>query len=159
MQEFHSSVQQWPSMAWPNPTPMEGGSPLVWSLLYSPCLTGRLQTYAWDGYLDNHMPWITRKCMSNIRPSLISHAMWTTRQWSTTARLENRVDISPAGAVSPAPNPPLPCQPPTPHSINPMRTFISVTIWLYLHLISPSSPTKWAAKHISPPVAKYRQHP
>jgi len=40
MREFHSSVPQWPSMAWPNSTPMEGGSPLVWSLLYSPCLTG-----------------------------------------------------------------------------------------------------------------------
>jgi len=97
--------------------------------------------------------------MSNIRPSLISHAMWTTRQGSTRARLENSVEISLASAVSPAPNPPLPCQPPTPHSISPMRTFILATIWLYLRLISPSSPTKWAAKHISPPVTKHRHHP
>jgi len=135
------------------------------------------------------MPWLSRKHSSDTRPSLISHAMWNTWQGDTTAMLENCAASSHggpplsletptqpilqtshwpskgtpdklAGAVSPAPNPPPPSQPPTSQSIGPMSiNFILATIWMYLHLTPPSSPTKLAAQHISAPVTRYWRYP
>jgi len=54
---FHSSTLLWPSKEWKSQTWMEGGSPLIWTMLYPPPTEGQLQTYMWTGYLENYMPW------------------------------------------------------------------------------------------------------
>ena len=58
MQAFYSHIPLWPSKEqhsiW-----LEGGSPLVWSMLYPPSVEEQLQTYTWNGHLDNQTPWTT----------------------------------------------------------------------------------------------------
>jgi len=76
MRACYSSSQLWLSMMRPNSTGMEGGSPLVWTMLYPPLETARLQTYTWDGHLNNFMPWTTCNPDLDTRPPLTAHAMW-----------------------------------------------------------------------------------
>jgi len=76
MRAFHSSTRLWPSKERKSQTWMDGGSPLIWTTLYSPSAEGRLQTYAWTGYLENYMPWRIGQSGATARPSLVSHAMW-----------------------------------------------------------------------------------
>jgi len=73
MHAFSCRSQLWPSL---ERLKMEGRSPLVWTTIYPPLTTTWLQTYAWDGHLDNFMPWSASNPNLAIRPSLISHAMW-----------------------------------------------------------------------------------
>jgi len=57
MQEYHSSINLWPSTKWPNLIRLEGGSPLVWTMLHPPATVARCLTYSWNGHLDNFVPW------------------------------------------------------------------------------------------------------
>jgi len=56
---------------------MEGSSPLVCTMLYPPVEVAWLQTYAWNGHLENFMLWNNGHTdHANIRPPLISYAKW-----------------------------------------------------------------------------------
>jgi len=57
MQIFYSSILLWPAQDGHNPTQMEGSSPILWTMLHPPSVEARLQTYAWNGHLENFMPW------------------------------------------------------------------------------------------------------
>jgi len=122
-------------------------------------MTAQLQTYAWDGHLDNFMPWRTPcKQDCNTRPSLISHAMWNAWQEPTMSMLQNCFASShrcphqplnslhnplnklqmgtldkPSDSVPSACNP-IPSSPSyTTQLIGPMSTsFILAAIWMYL---------------------------
>ncbi len=84
MQAFHLSSHLWPALVRPNPAGKEGHSPLVWTTLYPPLDTARLQTYAWDGHLDNFMPWTASTSDCSTRPPLISHAQWNLQKGSNS---------------------------------------------------------------------------
>jgi len=77
MRKFHSSVHLWPSTELINSAWTEGGSPLIWSMLHPPADSERLTTYAWDGHLDNFLPW-TQGQTNHVtgQPPLISYAKW-----------------------------------------------------------------------------------
>jgi len=77
---------------------VEGGSPLVWTTLYPPLETARLQTYAWDGHLSNFMPWTARETDLATRPPLISHAMWNFEKKATSLPSPTSTEISEDGS-------------------------------------------------------------
>jgi len=77
MQVFHSSTLLWPTKEWNNPTQMEDSLPLIWTMLHPPSAEAWLQTYAWNGHLDNYMPrTIGHTDSVTIRPPIILHARW-----------------------------------------------------------------------------------
>jgi len=81
MQAFYSSMSLWPSKEQHNSSELEGGSPLLWTMLHPPMAETRVKTYAWDGHLDNFMPW--KACQTDgatVRPPLISYARWNIRR-------------------------------------------------------------------------------
>jgi len=84
MQAFHLSSHLWPALVRPNPAGKERHSPLVWTMLYPPLDTARLQTYTWDGHLDNFMPWTASTSDCSTRPPLISHAQWNLQKGSNS---------------------------------------------------------------------------
>jgi len=132
------------------------------------------------------MPWMTCTQECNTRPSLVSQAMWNTRQKSTASILLNGFASSPGSSLHvpqslPQHNPQTPPKPngvtrgkpsgpvssatnstqsSTTQSIGPMFTrFILAVIWIYLWSISPSGATKAEAQHFSSPVIGYRRNP
>jgi len=76
MQEYHSSINLWPSTKWPNLIRLEGGSPLVWTMLHPPATVARCLTYSWNGHLDNFVPWESNHTNGMERTPLISYARW-----------------------------------------------------------------------------------
>jgi len=81
MLAFHSSNHLWPAMEPHNSTWIEGDSPIIWTMLHPPADDGRLPTYAWNGHLDNFMPWSQGQTESVMtRPMLISYARWNIRR-------------------------------------------------------------------------------
>jgi len=80
MRIFYSSIPLWPAQDGHNPTQMEGGSPILWTMLHPPSVKARLQTYAWNGHLEKFMPWTIGSINgTQVRPPLISHARWNIR--------------------------------------------------------------------------------
>jgi len=80
MQMFYSSICLWPAQEGHNPTQMEGGSPILWTMLHPPSAKARLQTYAWNGHLENFMPWtIGHIDGTQVRPPLVLRARWNIR--------------------------------------------------------------------------------
>jgi len=80
MQEFHSSINLWPSTERPNLITLEGGSPLVWTMLHPTAKFSRCLTYSWKGHLDNFVPWESAHTNGVERPPLISYARWNIRR-------------------------------------------------------------------------------
>jgi len=108
MRAFHSSSHLWPATVRPNPAGKEGHSPLVWTTLYPPLGTARLQTYVWDGHLDNFMPWTVSTPDRVTRPPLISHAQWNLRKGSNlqqprSMETESNDPYSPQQSRAPSP--------------------------------------------------------
>jgi len=87
MQSFYLSQPQWPTADQKITLGIEGGSPLVWTMLSPTLATAQLQTYAWDGYLANLMPWTSSPtdCVK-VRPPLLSHARWNIRHDSDSTK-------------------------------------------------------------------------
>jgi len=80
MRAFHSSKILWPAMESHNSTWIDGDSPIIWTMLH-PADDERLSTYAWNGHLDNFMPWSQGQPESaTTRPMLISYARWNIRR-------------------------------------------------------------------------------
>jgi len=80
MREYYLSTNLWPSTERHNPTMLEGGSPLVWTMLYPPATVARCLTYSWTGHLDNFLPWANDQSKRVTRPPLISYARWNIRR-------------------------------------------------------------------------------
>ncbi len=81
MRAFYSSMSLWPSKEQHNSSALEGGSPLLWTMLHPSMADTWVKTYAWDGHLDNFMPW--KACQidgATVRPPLILYARWNIRQ-------------------------------------------------------------------------------
>jgi len=77
MQRFYSSLLLWPAQEGHNPTQMAGGSPIIWTMLHPPSVATRLQTYAWNGHMENFMPWtIGQTDSAEVRPPLLSYTQW-----------------------------------------------------------------------------------
>jgi len=74
MRRFYLSINLWPSTERQNPI-LEGGSPLVWTMLHPPKIVERCLTYSWKGHLDNFLPWACTEQMP-----LISYAKWNIQQ-------------------------------------------------------------------------------
>jgi len=77
--KVYSSLLLWPAQ---DPTQMTGGSPIIWTMLHPPSVaTRRLQTYAWNGHMENFMPWtIGQTDGAEVRPPLLSYARWNIRR-------------------------------------------------------------------------------
>jgi len=73
-------------MAIPSEEQGEGDSPLLWTMLYPPLEIARLKTYAWDGHLDNFLPWTVSNPDHATRPPLTSHAMWNLQKGSNSQK-------------------------------------------------------------------------
>jgi len=72
-----SGIQLWPFEEMCTINRIEGGSPLIWSMLHPPADDAQLITYAWTGHLDNFTLWVHGKTDSTtVRTPLISHARW-----------------------------------------------------------------------------------
>jgi len=81
MRVFYSGMSLWPSKEQHTSSELEGGSPLLWTMLHPPMTETWLKTYALDGHLDNFMPW--KACQTDgamVRPPLILYARWNIRQ-------------------------------------------------------------------------------
>jgi len=77
MCEFHSGTLLWPSQETQGQTWTEGSSPLIWTMLYPPSAEAWHQTYAWNGHLDNYMPWNVKQTGGmHVQPPIIWHAQW-----------------------------------------------------------------------------------
>jgi len=74
MRGFYSNITLWPSMERHHPTQIEGGSPLMWTMLHPPAAVAWLLTYSWKGHLDNYLPWANSNNV--VQPPLISYARW-----------------------------------------------------------------------------------
>jgi len=77
MREYYANSRKWTSTMEPF---TNKGSPLVWTMLHLPA-ENRNWTYAWYQPLDEYSPW-TACHIWPIKPCLISHAMWNSRQQS-----------------------------------------------------------------------------
>ncbi len=83
---FYSSIPLWPTQEGHNMTQMEGGSPIIWTMLHPPSVEVHLQTYAWKGHSDNFMPWtIGQTDGANTRPPLLLYAQWGNIQHSSNS--------------------------------------------------------------------------
>jgi len=80
MRAFHSSTLLWPSKEWKSQTQMEGGLPLIWTMLHPPSAEAKLLTYAWTGLLENYLPWRIGQTGVTIRPPTVSYARWNIRK-------------------------------------------------------------------------------
>jgi len=81
MRAFHLKNSLWPSKERQSHSQMDGGSPLIWTVFHPPLAEERCQTYAWNGHLDNYMPWVVgHKGGTQARPPFISQGLWNTRQ-------------------------------------------------------------------------------
>jgi len=83
---FHSSTLLWPSREWNSQTRMEGGLPLIWTMVHPPSAEAWLQTYAWNGHLENYMPWRIGHTEVTARPPIVLHAKWNI--WKSTLPLQ-----------------------------------------------------------------------
>jgi len=80
MRAFYSGIHLWPTDAQKSKIGMEGGSPLIWTVLRPPAAFEWLQTYAWAGHLDNYMPWSPDQTSSVEQPPIVSYAHWNIRE-------------------------------------------------------------------------------
>ncbi len=87
MRAFHSSKLLWPTKERTSQTQVDGGSPLIWTTLLPHQTDVRLQTYAWNGYLANYMPW--KLDPATDRPPIISYARWNIRRSTPTLAMAN----------------------------------------------------------------------
>ncbi len=93
MRIFYSSLRLWPVMERRNSIGIEGDSPLIWTSLHPPADDKRLTTYAWEGHLENFMPW-TQGQTERVTPRtpLISYARWNIRRGSDQLRMQGGAD-------------------------------------------------------------------
>jgi len=80
MRAFHSSILLWLFEEWKRKNRTEGDSPLIWTMLHSPSVEAKLQTYAWTGHLKNYMPWSNGQTDTTVRPPIVSHTRWNIRK-------------------------------------------------------------------------------
>ena len=87
MWAFHLSNHLWPAMEPHNSTWIEGDSPIIWTMLHPPADDECLPTYAWNGHLDNFMPWSQGQTESVMTwPILILYTRWNIHQgWDLPA--------------------------------------------------------------------------
>jgi len=96
MRAFHSSNPVWPAQERLGSTPVQGGSPLLWTTLIPSPVNQRLQTYAWNGHLENFLPWSEGQEGATERPAIISQAHWNSRSLTLSLTMGN----SPQGSTN-----------------------------------------------------------
>jgi len=166
MQTFYSSFKLWPSTEWPNSTWMEGGSLTVWTMLYPPMETTQLQTYAWDGHLENFIPG-TACTQEGTRPPLISQAMW--RKGSNLSLLQTSTKVfqksgpslaNPTGLLQPT-STPITIVPPhiTKSTVPTNISSVLAALMAYLLLVQQSSNTEPATQQLLPTPPRQWRNP
>jgi len=75
MRAFHSSNLLWPSEEGKSQQ-MDGGLPLIWTMLYPPAADMQCLTYTWTGHLENYMPWKIGQTGATSQPPIILYARW-----------------------------------------------------------------------------------
>jgi len=103
MQGFYLSTDLWLSSEWHNPIMLEGGAPLIWTMLHSPTTRARCLIYSWQGHLDYFLPWANgqTKCMEQI-PLICQVEYWAKSWFATAARWHQQPNCSFYGNHEPA---------------------------------------------------------